>query len=792
MSAPVSEFFTALVGGAGALPRWVARLWLLAALLCGAWAGHRVFTGAPLETNLLALLPATERNPRAEQAVNVLAESLGNRAVFLVGHADPATAHAAARRFAQTLREAKAFRLVNDAAPKADAGVLLDLYRPHAAGLLSAADRNAFASPGFDPDARLARRLHQPLRTGIATDPGSDPYGTFQNWLGSLPLMQSRLAVEDGQLIVRDAEATWVMVLVELPGSAYDNAVQTATLGAVAAGEAALAKDWPQARLLRTGGVFYGAAARASAQQEMDIIGIGSLVGILLLLWLLFRSLRPMALGMLTVAIGIAFATAAVLATYGNLHLITVVFGASLIGEAIDYSIQVFAAQLGAGRDWEPKSAIRRLLRPLAVALATSLIGYGALALTPFPAIGQIALFAFVGLATAWISVVLLLPRLATRPLQRDAAKATRWPRLFLEFWRHRITPARALAIAGLAVLVAVPGWVLLTADDDIRQLIDRPAQLVADETRIRELAGFSGSSRFFLVEGVDSEQALQREEALTARLAGAAGLSGHLAVSAFVPSVARQQEHRRLLEQRLLTPPEDARRRLEDIGFREEVAGRWLADAARPAAPLTLDAWLAHPLSTPWRHLVLPGRNATLVIPQGDNGSVDLAAMAQGLPGVTTVDKAGSVSRLFRQYRQWGAGWLPAAALIVFAVLAWRYGPRNAGATLLPTLLGSGLALATYGYLGQPLTLFGLMGLMLVLGVGVNYAVFLVEAGDRAPAPFAGVLLSAATTLLSFGLLTLSSMPALHQFGLMLLVGIATSVLLAPLSLTLWKPRCA
>ncbi|MGE5385934.1 MAG: MMPL family transporter, partial [Betaproteobacteria bacterium] len=629
----VSKFFSSLIDGSGPAARRIAVLWCLGAVLCGAWAGYRILTGAPLETNLLALLPTTERNPRAEQAVNVLAESLGNRAVFLVGDADAAAAHAAARRFATELRTAKAFRLVNDAAPRADASVLTTLYGPYRFGLLSTGDRSSLAAPGFDAEARLARRLHQPVRTGIATDLAADPYGLLQNWLGSLPLMQTRLMVEDGQMIVRGADATWVLILAELPGSAYDNAVQTATVDAVAGAEAALKRDWPQARLLRTGGVFYGAAARASAQGEMDLIGVGSLGGILLMLWLLFRSIRPMALGMLTVAIGIAFATAAVLATYGHLHLITLVFGASLIGEAVDYAIQVFAAQLGAGREWEPKAAIRRLFRPLAVALATSLIGYGALALTPFPAIGQIALFAFVGLAAAWISVFLLLPHLATKPLQRDAATATRWPRAFLEFWRRRITPRLALGIAAIAILVSLPGWLRLAADDDIRQLISRPPQLVAEETQIRELAGFSGSSRFFLVEGTDSEAALQREEALTARLAGAPGLSGYLALSGFVPSAARQADNHRLMTKALLDPPDAATARLTAAGFRDDIAVKWIADAAAGTPPLTLEHWLASPLATPWRHLALAGGGATLVIPQGDDGSANLAALAEGLP---------------------------------------------------------------------------------------------------------------------------------------------------------------
>lgn len=90
-------------------------------------------------------------------------------------------------------------------------------------------------------------------------------------------------------------------------------------------------------------------------------------------------------------------------------------------------------------------------------------------------------------------------------------------------------------------------------------------------------------------------------------------------------------------------------------------------------------------------------------------------------------------------------------------------------------------LALGILGYLGTPFTLFNLMALMLVLGVGVNYAIFLREGGMYAAATLAGVLLSAGTTLLSFGLLSFSSMPALSGFGLTLLIGIGIAVLFAP-----------
>ena len=164
------------------------------------------------------------------------------------------------------------------------------------------------------------------------------------------------------------------------------------------------------------------------------------------------------------------------------------------------------------------------------------------------------------------------------------------------------------------------------------------------------------------------------------------------------------------------------------------------------------------------------------------------LRPLAEGLSGVTFVDKAGSVSQRFGEYRQFGAQWLPLAFLLVYGVLCLRYGLRQAGWMLLPTLLAMMLSLSAFGYLGIPLTLFNLMALMLVLGVGVNYSVFLREGGVHAAATLAGVVLSAGTTLLSFGLLAFSSLPALSGFGLTLLLGIGCASLLAPMVLVFTK----
>jgi predicted exporter len=177
----------------------------------------------------------------------------------------------------------------------------------------------------------------------------------------------------------------------------------------------------------------------------------------------------------------------------------------------------------------------------------------------------------------------------------------------------------------------------------------------------------------------------------------------------------------------------------------------------------------------------------ATLVLPQGDAHGDALQKAAEGLPGVTLVDKAASVSDLFGRYRRYASVWLSCAIVLIVPVFGWRYGLRAVPRVLAPPVLGIGFTLSMLGYLHQPLTLFHWMALMLVLGVGANYAVFLREGephvAHRPGAMYASVLLSAITALLSFGLLALSSMPALRDFGLTLLLGIGFTALLVPTS---------
>lgn len=780
--------------------------WLLLALVATLYCVWRFAGPSPLQTNLLALLPATEADPVAEKAVDTLATALGDRTVFLVTSNNAAHAKAAAKQLGSALSASSAFGSVTAELPPFDVSKIAGLYMPYRFGLLAPPDRAALMDGTVSLHDTLARRLYSPLRGGLATQLADDPFGWLEHWLAGLPLATSNLEIEDGMLVAHRGNATSVLVMATLPGSAYESKVQHAVHDAVARSEGALKQNFPDVILARTGAVFYAEAARAASEREVHLIGVASVCGIALLMLWVFRSPRLILLGFVSTALGIVCALAATMLIFGKLHLLTLVFGASLIGEAVDYSIQYFVVYLGAGRDWDAQRGVRAVRPALMVALTTSLLGYTILTWVPFPALKQIACFAIVGICTAFASVLWLLPALLVRAPKRSPQRVFAGAACLLGAWRALIGGRRAWGVAALLLIVAVPGWLRLTSDDDIHLLIERDPVLMAQEQKVRDAVGVDNSTQFFVVRGETPEIVLERAEALGAKLhdlTGAARLSSWQSVTSFVPSAKRQGEDQTLLSQRVFNDPAALRATLVQAGFRDEVADAWLAAYAKSGrAVLTVDSWLAAPWSQPFRHLWLGKVDiagyAAVVIPQGVTSANEpaLIATAHTLPGVTFVDKAASVSTLFGAYRVDSGIWLAGALLLVLLLMMARYRPLGGIVVTLPVLLAVGVTLAVFGYAGVPLNLFNWLALMLVLGVGANYAVFLREGAARADADlgavWTGVLLSAATTLLSFGLLAMSAMPALKSFGATLALGIAVSVLLAPIGMPSERGRAA
>ena len=164
--------------------------------------------------------------------------------------------------------------------------------------------------------------------------------------------------------------------------------------------------------------------------------------------------------------------------------------------------------------------------------------------------------------------------------------------------------------------------------------------------------------------------------------------------------------------------------------------------------------------------------------------GISDLPVLAglQNLQGVSLVDPAGDLSALFARYRV-RASWLLVGAYgLVFMGLGLKFGWRN-GLTIISVPVVAALAsLAMLGWFNQLFSLFNLFALLLVLGIGIDDAVFFFMATDKRNSTSLAVTLSALTTLLAFGLLAISSTEIVHAFGFTIATGILTALMGAPL----------
>ncbi len=144
-------------------------------------------------------------------------------------------------------------------------------------------------------------------------------------------------------------------------------------------------------------------------------------------------------------------------------------------------------------------------------------------------------------------------------------------------------------------------------------------------------------------------------------------------------------------------------------------------------------------------------------------------------------VDRLGDLNQVFAATQVSAAELKLASCVLIVLVLIWPFGVGGALRIVSLPLLAALCSLASLGWLGQPLTLFSLFGLLLVTAIGVDYAILMREQIGGAAVSLLGTFLAAVTTWLSFGLLALSSTPAVSNFGLAVSLGLAFSFMLAP-----------
>lgn len=755
------------------LPRLFGLL-LLALLLLSAWQWR---LGPPVAANMLALLPAGSSDALVQQAEQRMQAPLNRELLLLVGHPQRAEAIALAEQIGQQWQSSRLFARVQWRLDS-DLAALRGQLRDSRLSLLPAADRQLLLE---HPETFIQQRVGQLFDTFAS----SGVLPLEQDWLGLGARAQQGLSFDSraqvdlgsGVLLLEQDGMTWALLRAQSGGDAFDLHAPAAVSAAVAAARASATEAG--GHLLAAGGVLYAAAGQAKASAEISWIGGGATLGTLLVLLLAFRRWRVL-LSLLPVGVALLAGCAACVLVFGQINALTLVLGASLIGVAADYPLH-YLSKSWSQSDWRSWPALWATLPGLSLSLGTNLLGYLALAFTPFPALTQIALFSAAGLLAAYLCAVCLLPAWLQALRLRPPASLLS---LAQGLWQLRLRLLRKVGSGPLLLaflLFCTAGLAQVHSQNDLRQWLGQEPGLLAEAQQIAALTGQQPTSQFFLVRAADVDQLLQRQAELAARLdvlQAAGQIQGYRALSQLHRSQAQLQSLRRALQQL----PQHWQPLLA-LGIAQPALEQELAQVL--AAAPTLDSALAGPLGEAWRPLWLgptaAGGVAGIVSLQGLRDPAAVQGAALDLPGVQWVDRIAELNRLFAATQLSAAELKLISCVAILLLLCVPFGCAGALRLVCLPLLAALAALACLGWLGQPLTLFSLFGLLLITAIGVDYAILLREAIGGAPVSLLGILLSGLISWLSFGLLLLSQTPVIANFGLTISLGLFFCFLLAP-----------
>ncbi len=760
------------------LERGLPRLFLVLLLgltVLSAWQWHGA---APISASLLDILPHGAADPVQSFAQQRMQEPLDRELIVLLRHPDGVQASQAfVDQLAEQWRASGIYQQV-DSQLNLDITAVREQLLADRSNLLPLAVRQQLAAqPELYFQQRLAE-LFDPMNGFALVSPEQD-------WLGLTAKIQKNLQIDSrvqvdssGYLFVEDAGQHWLLLRARTQDSAFSGSVAEQVAEQVLQARAALVAQGGE--LLASSGLLFAAQGKTQAAGEMQWLGGLSLLGSLLLIIAVWRSASSL-VALLPAMFGLWVGVTACIAVFGQIHVLTLVLGASLIGVTIDFPMH-YLSKAWTLQPWRSWAVLRATLPGLSLGVLTNAVGYLALAFTPFPALSQVAVFSVAGLVAAYLCTACCLPWLLGNRQLQPWQQPLRWMQVFLNgraaLLRH-VSSGRLL----LALLVfCMAGVMQLNRHDDVRQWVSTSPILLEDAQRIAQLTGHQPTSQFFLVKGADVEQLLSHLQSLETRLQTlqqAGALLSYQSPRQYLAGLIGEPD----LAQAVAQIPEQAFAPLLSAG---------VALAALQAEMHTLQNLplrsvqdsLNGPLGEAWRPLWLGqqhGQYAAIVSLQGLTEVAVFSELAEQLPFVQWVDRPAELNQLFKQ-TQSHALWLKVLASgVIFILLAFALGWRGALRTLSVSLLAALTAAACLGWLGQTLTLFSVFGLLLVTAIGVDYAIIVYENVGGAATSVLGTLLAAATTWLSFGLLSLSSTPAVSSFGLAVSLGLIFSFLFAP-----------
>ena len=730
----------------------------------------------PIETNVLALLPENKQDKLAQQAFQQVTDSLSNKVVFLIAATNKQQAFKAVDYFAKALPSTGLFSSISSKVSEQEQLAWAHLYFPYRAQLLTETQKQRLQKHPENQVHEVIQQVYNPFSGVTGAELSNDPFLLFREYMVGKGQSANKISLQQGYLTTVYENTFYIIVHAELADSPYNLNLQDKLPQLIDLEKSVEALF--HVKLSHTGTLFYASYGTQSAKNEISTIGIGSLIGIVLLLLFVYRSVLPLSLALLSISCGLLVAFVVTVFIFKKVHLFSLVFGASLIGVSIDYAFHFLTERLLNKDNWNAQLALKHIFNAITLGLITSLIGYAGLLVAPFPGLQQLSLFSVVGLLAAYLTVVCWYPVLAKSPSRSKPLNLS-----ILKHWLLLWEKPKVRLFTPLVMLcVSLVAFSQVQFDDDIRQLQAMPESLKMQEQLIKNVSGIGQNQQMLLVKASSEQSLLTRLKEVSEQLnqwQEQGLLASYQSISQYLPSIEEQKNNYQLINQLYQT---QSPLLSEKLNFADEL------QALANFTPLTVREYLNSPaakgISFLWLTKMMD-KNAAIILINDLTDIQQLIGYSESSADLSYLNKADEISEIFKQYRKHISYLLVIGYLLISLLLIWRYNFRQAFLVITPPFIAACAGLAITSLMGISISIFNLLALILILGIGIDYTLFFAEQKQlKSENTLVAITLSAITTVLSFGLLALSETQAIHGFGMTVLSGIIVAWLLAPLAM--------
>ena len=661
----------------------------------------------------------------------------------------------------------------------------------------------------------------------------SDPFllteYNLQHYLSAVQNAGTAMSVKDGVLASKFEGKWYVMIRLILSRRGAKLASKNNAITEIYSVCDTVGRDDENTSFVFSGTPFHSHESSNSASREISIIATVSLLVVIILLIFIFRSPKPLLFSVASILISIGIAFLTTISVFHKMHVITLVFGTSLIGSCIDYSLHFFTHWAG---NTELKSSFEirnHIFSGLLMAIISTGICFAILLFAPFTILKQMSLFCLSGLISSFLTTIAIYPYIRLPEKRGNIRFTAAFSKVIAKMeqkWVGRTVITLLFVFALLSISICHKN---VKIKNNLLTLYDMKGQLLQDEITASQVIQYTPGG-WYIVSGRTEDEALENEENLRRKFeaamadatgagdtagnagegagvagagagsgssAGAVGAAsvagglpvGYVSTSQFVPS-QRAQEKSRAAYSRLL---ELAESQLLALGFEEseaaECAARMRSEFAASAGDFVafgagnVSEFIQSAISNAWLGKV-GGTYYTVILPTKVTDYSLYRQLASEDENVFFISKSQDISADLDQLTRMVLKFFLVAYVLMFIMLRFFYSWKQSLKIISVPLLIILVVVATFAIAKINLEFFSITGLILVFGLGLDYIIYMMEnekkagkelSDEKTLEPFA-TMVSFVTTIISFGALALSSFKPVHLIGLSIFIGLATA----------------